>query len=101
MSEEKNMLNTMFAGFIIGLLVFVVLFFLFEWTNKFIGTSTGKENLLRLPYSHLLALIVNLLLLRKWIRSDEKENTAKGILIASFLYVLFFFLFIQKNYSPL
>ena len=101
MSEEKKFFKTMFGGMGIGLAIIVSMYFLLEWLNKFLIAQTEKINPLRLPNSHLLFLVVTLLIFRKWIRSGEKEEAGKGILLISFLYVLFFFLFIAKNYSPL
>ena len=95
MSEEKKWLNTFLAGTVIALLIYVVMFFMLEWMNK-IFSSVENANTLRLPKMHLVALVVNIILFRFLIRKEGKEDTAKGILFVSFLYMLAYFIFLNK-----
>ena len=95
MPEEKNLFNTYAAGFFFGLLIFTIMYFSLEWMNKCFS-SAGNENPFRLPKMHLAALAVNIILFRIFIRREGKENTAKGILLVSFIYMLVYFIFINK-----
>ena len=95
MSEEKNWFSTFFAGAVIGALIYAVMFFTLEWMNKSFS-SEGNENPLRLPKMHLAALVINIILFRLLISKVKKENTAKGVLFVSFLYMLLYFIFINK-----
>ncbi|HLG33460.1 MAG TPA: hypothetical protein VI757_01155 [Bacteroidia bacterium] len=95
MSEGKNRFSNFFSGVVIGLLICAVMFFLLEWMNK-IFSSAGNSNPLLLPKMHLAALVVNIILFRILIGKEGKENTAKGILFVSFLYMLTYFIFINR-----
>ena len=101
MFDKKKFFNSMLCGAIIGTVLIASMYFLLEWLNAFIAVTWQRENLLRLPSAHMIVLGMNLLLFSKWIRRAEKEKAAKGILMVSFLYTLFFFLVLEKNYSAL
>jgi hypothetical protein len=95
MAEEKKLMNTYAGGAVIAALIFAVMFFFLEWLNKMLALP-DNVNPVGLPKMHLVSLAVNVILSRAFIRKPEKENTAKGILIVSFLFMLAYFLFINK-----
>lgn len=95
MSEEKKWFSTFAGGIVLGLLIYAVSFFALEWMNKMFSSAENANPLL-LPKMHLAVLAVNIILFRVLIKRDGKENTAKGILFVSFLYMLAYFIFINK-----
>jgi divalent metal cation (Fe/Co/Zn/Cd) transporter len=95
MSEEKKFFSTFAGGAVIGVSIFAFLFFALEKTNH-LFSSEENINPLSLPKLHLFALVVNIILFRFFIKKEGKENTAKGILFVSFLYMLVYFIFINK-----
>ena len=95
MNEEKKFFSTFWGGAVIAAVIFAFLFFALTTMNK-IFSSAENLNPLSLPKFHLFALVVNIILFRFFIKKDGKENTAKGILFVSFLYMLAYFIFINK-----
>lgn len=95
MSEEKKWFSTFAAGSIIGILIFAITYFTIEWMNK-VFSSAENVNPLRLPKMHLVVLALNIILFRILISKAKTENTAKGILFVSFLYMLVYFIFLNK-----
>ena len=98
MTKESKQLNTYFSGIAISSSIFLSMFIILEWMQK-IFRSGENGNPLMLPKLHLLSLAVNIILFRYFIKKGG-ENTAKGILLVSFLYILiFFYVFYTPHYS--
>lgn len=95
MADEKKWFSTFAGGSFIGVLIFAVAYFALEWFNK-IFSSAENVNPLLLPKMHLAVLALNIILFRVLIRKVKTENTAKGILFVSFLYMIVYFIFLNK-----
>ena len=91
MAEEKKRLNTYVSGMAIATLIFASMFITLEWLQK-IFHSRENWNPMMLPKMHLLSLAINIILFRYFI-TKGRENTAKGVLLVSFLYTLVYFYF--------
>ncbi|MDY0078307.1 MAG: hypothetical protein RBR87_13645 [Bacteroidales bacterium] len=83
--------NSIFAGFLVGLLLYGLTYVLLLalWQLPQVANYFSQA---RIPF--LLALIPNLLLLRFWLLNKDRQESGKGVLLLTFVAMLIVFLFV-------
>jgi uncharacterized membrane-anchored protein len=84
-------------GFLIGLVIPLPVAVLFALILRLIQLNFHILANTRITDLLLLGVGVNLLIMRYYIVKLKCENTAKGLIIVSFIIILLFFLFLKNS----
>lgn len=78
--------NTYWIGMIIGILLPLILYFLFlesmDLMNRYVSNDTIEK-------FQLVLIAINSIVMRQFMLSRKQENTGKGIFIVTFIGVIF------------
>jgi uncharacterized membrane protein len=84
-------------GVLIGLVIPLPIAVLFAVILRLIQANFNILENTRITDMLLLGVAVNLLIMRYYIVKLKFENTAKGLIIVSFVIILLFFLFLKNS----
>jgi uncharacterized membrane protein len=84
-------------GVLIGLVIPLPVAVLFAVILRLIQANFNILENTRITDMLLLGVAVNLLIMRYYIVKLKFENTAKGLIIVSFVIILLFFLFLKNS----
>lgn len=77
--------NTFFIGILLGLAICIILLVVLDAVFYFIKIYNG-EKLLDIDVIFAICIIVNLLVMKKLFRTEDKHELAKGILISNLIW---------------
>ena len=98
MATKKNN-DSFLIGCGIGILGLVTSYFALYVLRKLAINYTGNENAFAAPRIQLIAIVINILILRLFMVTFQHERTGKGILFATVILSLVYFYLFFRVYS--
>ena len=89
--------DTFLLGILLGLIVPVILFFIIFYVNGYFEDSLSKD-FLKEHTIMLISIVLNVFVLRYFLVNKNREKTGRGVLMATFVYSLIFFIMFMKSF---
>ncbi|MFW6019649.1 MAG: hypothetical protein ACOCPM_03635 [Bacteroidales bacterium] len=89
--------DTFLLGIILGLIVPVIFYFIIYYVNGYFEDSMRKD-FLKEHTIMLVSIVLNVFVLRHFLVNKYREKTGRGVLMATFVYSLIFFIMFMKSF---